>query len=155
MKTVIASIVMASTALAGCTTSGGMALSPGERSGAAPGTIVYAVNPAIIASFTAGVTTLEQVEARLGKPAGSTHAASGNQVIAYAITRNESVDSDRTPETGTALPRRHKIRYTTLLSFDPQGRWITAWTRTDDLGDASPGALGNMASGDIMRNIGG
>ncbi|GLQ93482.1 hypothetical protein GCM10007901_24330 [Dyella acidisoli] len=116
---------------------------------------MYAVNPATIASFTVGVTTIDQVEATLGKPAGAVRTPSGNQVIAYAITRNENVSNDRTPETGTALPKRHKVRYSTMLSFDAQGRWITSWTRTDDLGDASPGSLGNMGAGDVMRNIGG
>ncbi|GLQ88237.1 hypothetical protein ISS98_16850 [Dyella flagellata] len=116
---------------------------------------MYAVNPAIIASFTAGVTTIDQVETRLGKPAGAVRTPSGDQVIAYAVTRNEIYGNDRTPETGTALPKRHKMRYSTMLSFDAQGRWIRSWTRTDDLGDASPGALGNMGAGDIMRNIGG
>jgi len=155
MKTFMAAVVMASTVLAACATSGGAPPSPSGRSSTASSTIVYAVNPAIIASFTVGVTTIGEVEARLGKPAGVARTSSGNQVIAYATTRNESVDGDRTPETGTALPRRHKIRYTTMLSFDAQGHWLTSWTRTDDLGDASPGALGNMAAGDIMRNIGG
>jgi hypothetical protein len=153
MKKFMAAIVIASTVLAGCGTPGGTASSPSASSGttSAPSK-GYAVNPATIASFKAGATTLDQVEATLGKPVGAVRTPSGNQVIAYVKVRSEDVDNDRTPETGTALPKRHKIRYATMLSFDAQGRWISSWTRVDDLGDASPTALGHFDAGDILTN---
>ena len=114
--------------------------------------MVYAVNPATLASFQPGVTTIDQAEATLGKPAGAVRTPSGNQVIAYVKVRNEDVNGDRIPETGSALPKRHKIRYSTMLAFDPQGRWIRSWTRTDDLGDSSPNALGHFDAGDVLTN---
>jgi ABC-type transport system substrate-binding protein len=153
MKKFMAAIVIASIALAGCSTTSGPSSSQSESSSTTyTPAKVYAVNPATIASFKAGATTLDQVEATLGKPVGAVRTPSGNQVIAYVKVRSEDVDNDRTPETGTALPKRHKIRYATMLSFDAQGRWISSWTRVDDLGDASPTALGHFDAGDILTN---
>ena len=153
MNKFMAAIVIASMALAGCSTSGDTTPARSESSGVtytpAKG---YAVNPDTIASFKAGTTTVDQVEATLGKPVGAVRTPSGNQVIAYVKVRTEDVSNDRTPETGTALPKRHKVRYATMLSFDPQGRWINSWTRVDDLGDASPSALGHFDVGDVLTN---
>lgn len=152
MNKFMAAIVIASLALAGCSTAG-TAPSQNESSGETlTSAKMYAVNPETIASFKAGATTLDQVEATLGKPVGAVRTPSGNQVIAYVKVRNEDVNNDRTPETGTALPKRHKVRYATMLSFDSQGRWIKSWTRVDDLGDASPSALGHFDAGDILTN---
>jgi hypothetical protein len=153
MNKFMAAIVMTGMALAGCSTSGGTAASQNESSGTTyTPAKEYAVNPETIASFKAGATTLDQVEATLGKPVGAVRTPSGNQVIAYVKVRNEDVNNDRTPETGTALPKRHKVQYSTMLSFDPQGRWIKSWTRVDDLGDASPTALGHFNAGDVLTN---
>lgn len=153
MNKFMAAIVIASLALAGCSTSGGSAPAQSESSGVtyAPAQM-YAVSPETIASFKAGATTLDQVEAALGKPVGAVRTPSGNQVIAYVKVRSQDVNNDRTPETGTALPKRHKVRYATMLSFDTQGRWINSWTRVDDLGDASPTALGHFNAGDVLTN---
>jgi hypothetical protein len=153
MKKFMAAIVIAGIVLAGCSTSGGSAPSQKDPPGVtyAPPKI-YAVDPSTIATFKVGVTTMDQVEGMLGKPLGAVRTPSGNQVIAYAKTRTEDVNNDRTPETGTALPKRHKIRYATMLAFDPQGHWINSWTRVDDLGDASPSALGHFDAGDILTN---
>ena len=153
MNKFMAAIVIASMALAGCSTSGGTAPSQSESSSTtSTPTKAYAVNPDTIASFKTGATTLDQVEATLGKPVGAVRTPSGNQVIAYVKVRTEDINNDRTPETGTALPKRHKVRYATMLSFDPQGHWIKSWTRVDDLGDASPSALGHFDAGDVLTN---
>jgi hypothetical protein len=152
MKTFMAAIVIGSTALAGYSTSAGAAPAPQSASSSAPSVAAYAVSPATLASFKPGVTTIDQVEAVLGKPVGAVRTPSGNQVIAYTKIRNEDVNGDRTPETGTALPKRHKIRYATMLAFDPQGRWLKSWTRSDDLGDSSPSALGHFNAGDVLTN---
>jgi PBP1b-binding outer membrane lipoprotein LpoB len=153
MNKFMAAIVIASIVLAGCSTSGGTAPSQSDSSGTTYTPVkAYAVNPEMIASFKAGATTIDQVEATLGKPVGAVRTPSGNQVIAYVKVLNEDVNNDRTPETGTALPKRHKVRYATMLSFDPQGRWINSWTRVDDLGDASPSALGHFDAGDVLTN---
>ena len=148
MKKLMAVIaVLAVMAQVGCSTTGGTA-----SSNAAAG--ATQINPATLASFQVGVTTLDQVEAALGKPVKSIRAASGDYVILYARIRIENV-GDRTPETGTALPRRHRMQHSTLLSFDPQGRFLASWIRTDDLGDASLTALGNLNPGDILTSAGG
>jgi hypothetical protein len=153
MNKFMAAIVIASMALVGCSTSGDTTPARSESSGVTyTPTKGYAVNPDTIASFKAGTTTVDQVEATLGKPVGAVRTPSGNQVIAYVKVRTEDVSNDRTPETGTALPKRHKVRYATMLSFDPQGRWLNSWTRVDDLGDASPSALGHFDVGDVLTN---
>jgi hypothetical protein len=158
MKALIVTIVMA-TALAGCATSGGSATSQDApssvASGSAPRVMYYGADPATVASFKTGVTTIDQAENLLGKPAGAVRTPAGNQIIAYVKYRNEDVNGDRTPETGTALPKRHKIRYTTMLAFDVQGRLINVRNRTDDLGDSSPSALGHFDNGDILTSEGG
>ena len=153
MNKFMAAIVITGIALTGCNTSGGSPPAQSESSGVTyTPTKMYAVNPETIASFKAGATTLDQVEATLGKPVGAVRTPSGNQVIAYVKVHTEDVSNDRTPETGTALPKRHKVRYATMLSFDAQGRWIKSWTRVDDLGDASPSALGHFDAGEVLTN---
>jgi hypothetical protein len=153
MKKFMAAIVIAGIVLAGCSTSGGSTPSQTDPPSVTntPAKL-YAVSPEMLASFKVGVTTIDQVESTLGKPIGAVRTPSGNQVIAYTKIRAEDVNNDRTPETGTALPKRHKVRYATMLAFDPQGRWINSWTRVDDLGDASPSALGHFDAGDILTN---
>jgi hypothetical protein len=147
MKKLVAVMVLGALTQAACSTTGGTAT-------ATTGTAGNQVNPATLASFQTGVTTIDQVEATLGKPVKSVRADSGDDVILYARIRVENV-GDSTPETGSALPRRHRVQYSTLLSFDPQGRFITSWTRTDDLGDASPTALGKFNAGDILTSASG
>jgi ABC-type transport system substrate-binding protein len=155
MKKLMTAVVIASVLMAGCTTSGGTTSSQDALSNQAQArTIRYAVNPATIATFKTGVTTIDQVEVLLGKPAGMVRTPAGHQVIAYTMIRSEDLNSDRTPVLGTALPPRHKVRYTTLLSFDQKGYWITSWTRTDDLGNASPTALGHFDMGDVLGGVG-
>lgn len=142
MKKLVAVIVLGALTQIGCSTTGGNAAAQVKTGGAE-------VNPNTVASFQTGVTTLDQVEAALGQPIKSVRTVNGDNVIMYAKVRVESV-GDATPETGSALPKRHRMQYSTLLSFDPQGRFLTSWTRTDDLGDASPSALGKFNAGDIL-----
>ena len=146
MKKFVAVIVIATMTQVGCGTTGGEM--HGEASRVSP------VNSATVASFQPGVTTLAQVEAALGAPAKSTRMSNGNVVILYARVRIEDT-GDLTPETGSALPKRHKVQHSTLLAFDQQGRLLTSWTRVDDLGDASPSALGKFNRGDILTNASG
>ena len=75
----------------------------------------FGANKQIIASFRPGVTTLDQAQSLLGKPAGMVRTPKGNQVIVYAVKRIENVNNDRTPETGSALPKRHRVQYSTLI----------------------------------------
>lgn len=147
MKKLVAVIVFGALTQVGCSSTGGIAATQVRTGG-------NAISPATLASFQTGVTTLDQVEATLGKPVKAVRTDSGNSVILYARVRVENA-GDAAPETGSALPRHHRVQYSTMLSFDPQGRFLSAWTRTDDLGDASPGALGKFNAGDVLTSASG
>lgn len=148
MKKLIAVVAVGSLiALAGCGTTARKPMVPLATSQAP--NMEFGVSAQTVASFQAGVTTMVQAETILGKPTGAVRTPKGNQIVVYAVQRVEDVSSDRTPETGTALPKRHRVQYSTLLSFDPQGRYIHSWTTTNDLGNASPTALGNLTTGDV------
>lgn len=126
----------------------------GQAEAKKPSKPIYAVNPDVVATFKPGVTTLAQVEAALGNPVKSVRVANGDSLILYAKRRVEDVDG-ATPETGSALPPRHRVQYSTVLSFDPQGHYMTAINRVDDLGDSSPTALGHFDAGDVLTNADG
>jgi hypothetical protein len=147
MRKLVVAIAVAVLMQAGCSSTGGVAATQVKNGGSG-------INPASLASFQTGVTTLDQVEATLGKPIKSVRGDGGNSVILYARVRLENA-GDKTPETGSALPKRHRVQYSTLLAFDPQGHFLTSWTRTDDLGDASPTALGSFNAGDILTSASG
>ena len=147
MRKLVAAIVLVALTQVGCSSTGGVAATP-VKSGDS------GVSPTALASFQAGVTTRDQVEATLGKPIKSVRGDSGNSVILYARVRLENA-GDATPETGSSLPKRHRVQYSTLLSFDSQGRFLNSWTRTDDLGDASPTALGKFNEGDVLTSASG
>lgn len=144
MKKLIALVVMEAMLLAGC----GSVNGPATHSMAGHGS---RIDPNVVASFKPGVTTLAQVEAVLGNPVKSQQISSGTNVILYTNVRIEDA-GDHTPETGSALPKRHKFQCATLLTFDTQNRFQTSWTRVDDLGDASPSALGHLDVGDILTS---
>ncbi|HUA79492.1 MAG TPA: hypothetical protein VL997_03910 [Dyella sp.] len=129
-------------------------LAGGQAAAKKPSKPVYAVNPDVVATFKPGVTTMAQVEAVLGNPVKTARVANGDSLILYAKRKIEDVDGS-VPETGSALPKRHRVQYSTVLSFDPQGRFMTSLNRVDDLGDSSPSALGHFDAGDVLTNADG
>jgi hypothetical protein len=147
MRKLVAVIVLGALTQVGCSTTGGSATTDVKRDN-------DQVSPATVASFQTSVTTIGQVEAALGEPIKSVRTASGDDVILYARVRIEAVD-DSTSATASAVPERHRVQYSTLLSFDSEGRFLRSWTRTDDLGDASPGALGKFNMGDVLTSASG
>ncbi|HTV85192.1 MAG TPA: hypothetical protein VME63_07290 [Dyella sp.] len=137
MKKLVAVIALAALVQAGCSSTGGVAPASAKTSGTA-------VSPLTLASFQAGVTTLGQVEATLGQPVKTVRTDSGDSVIQYARVHMESVGN-----------RPHRVRYSTLLSFDSHGRFLRAWTRTDDLGEAWPPTPATLDAGDVAASAGG
>jgi hypothetical protein len=144
MQKLMALMVFAVLTQAGCSTHGDVAVTRVKTGDSA-------ISPATLASFQTGVTTLDQVEATLGRPIKSVRGESGNSVILYARVRVEKA-GDAAPEAGSSLPGSHRVQYSTLLAFDPQGRFLSSWTRTDDLGGASPTTLGKFDMGNVLTS---
>lgn len=116
-------------------------------------TTEHKVDPAAVASFQPGVTTIAQVEAALGPPFQSTRMPDGSQQLQY-VSKYQEVSGDGMPVTGSQLPKRVQKTVSTVLSFDQAGRFVSASSNSTTKDKQWPSSLGNLGSGDIQRQAG-
>ena len=79
----------------------------------------------------------------------------GSDQLQY-ISKVSSVANDGTPTTGSVIPTHIDTNVSTMLSFDPHGHFIRAWSnsKTHKVNSA-PANMGNLQQGDMMRSDGG
>src|SRR5581483_1894521 len=112
------------------------------------------VDPATVASFKPGVTTIAQVESALGQPFQATRMPDGSQQLQY-VSKYQEVAGDGTPTTGSRIPKRVEKTVSTLLTFDPSGHFVSASSNSKSKDNQWPSDLGHLNGGDVQRNGGG
>ncbi|WP_115497216.1 hypothetical protein [Dyella monticola] len=133
-KVVVAAL--AATLLAGCATT------------------AHTFNPATVATFQPGITTVAQAEAALGAPFQSTRMPDGSQQLQYT-SKHEELAGDGTPTTGSKIPKRIETMVSTMLVFDASGHFVKTWSNSKTKSTTWPSDLGHIDSGEIGRNNGG
>jgi PBP1b-binding outer membrane lipoprotein LpoB len=111
------------------------------------------VDPATVASFQPGVTTIAQVESALGQPFQSTRMPDGGQQLQY-INKYQEVAGDGTPTTGSHVPKRVEKTVSTVLSFDASGHFVSASSNSKSKDNQGPSDLGHLNGGDVQRQGG-
>ena len=114
----------------------------------------HKVDPAAIASFQPGVTTIAQAEAALGPPFQSTRMPDGSQQLQY-VSKSQELAGDGLPTTGSQIPKHVEKNVSTVLSFDAGGHFVSASSNSKTQQDTWPSNLGHMDGGDVHRNSGG
>lgn len=112
------------------------------------------VDPATIASFQPGVTTIAQAEAALGQPFQSTRMPDGTQQLQY-VSKTQTATDDM-PTTGSRIPKQTTSTVSTMLSFDQSGHFVRSWSNAKTHDNNSPSDLGHLNQGDVpLRSPGG
>jgi len=99
--------ILASALLAGCASSG------------------TKVDPRVVSTFEPGITTIAQVEAKLGKPNATTRLSDGSIQIVYAYTHSQGSGS-WIPFVGVFRGHADANTVTESLTFDKTGLFIQA-----------------------------
>jgi outer membrane protein assembly factor BamE (lipoprotein component of BamABCDE complex) len=108
------------------------------------------VDPATVASFQPGVTTIAQVEAALGQPFQATRLPDGRQQLQY-VSKRQEVSGDGMP-TGSQIPKHVEKTVSTVLSFDKDGRFVSASSDSKTKDNKQwPSNLGSLGGGDVQR----
>lgn len=109
------------------------------------------VDPATIASFQPGVTTVAQVEAKLGQPYQTTRMPDGTQQWQY-VSKVQDLAADNLPTTGSEISKRTTTTVSTMLAFDQSGQFLRSWSNSQTQDNHKwPSNLGNLEQGDIPR----
>jgi hypothetical protein len=111
------------------------------------------VDPATVASFQPGVTTVAQVEAALGPPFQASRMPDGSQQLQY-VSKYQEVSGDGLPTTGSQIPKRVEKTVSTVLRFDQDGHFLSSSSNAKTKDNQWPSNLGNLGSGDMKRNAG-
>ena len=109
-------ILAVSLALAGCVSSG------------------TKVDPDAVASFQRGVTTLSDVEARLGPPTALSTALDGSMVAVYSYAHASTRAATFIPVVGLFAGGADVHGQTVALRFAPDGRYIEASSSVTNAG---------------------
>jgi len=117
-------------------------------------TTAQTFNPAAVATFQPGVTTVVQAEATLGAPFQSTRLPDGSEQLQY-ISKHDQLAGDGMPTTGSKVPKRIETIVSTMLVFDANGHFVKTWSTSKTKNTAWPSDLGHLDSGDVGRNTGG
>lgn len=113
----------------------------------------HAFDPATVATFHPGVTTIAQAEAALGPPFQATRMPDGTEQLQY-VSKHQQLAGDGMPVTGSQVPKRVETVVSTTLSFDASGLFVRSWSNSKTRSNAWPSDLGHLDSGDINRNAG-
>jgi outer membrane protein assembly factor BamE (lipoprotein component of BamABCDE complex) len=108
MKNYISKIVNAaalSLLLAGCVTMGNK------------------IDPAVVASFQPGVTTITEVKAKLGEPTQMTQESNGSTILLYSFASSKQSASSFIPGVGAFVGSNSTESQMTELSFDKSGKF--------------------------------
>ena len=112
------------------------------------------VDPATIASFQPGVTTIAQVESTLGQPFQATRMPDGSQQLQY-VSKYQEVAGDGTPTTGSQIPKHVEKTVSTVLSFDQSGHFVSSSSSSKTKENQGLDNLGHLDGGDVQRKSGG
>ncbi|GLQ92787.1 hypothetical protein [Dyella acidisoli] len=134
MNKVVAAMV-AAMVLAGCATS------------------AQKVDPATIASFQPGVTTIAQVESALGQPFQATRMPDGSQQLQY-VSKYQEVTGDGTPTTGSQIPKHVEKTVSTVLSFDQSGHFVSSSSNAKTKENQGLSNLGHLNGGEAIQEGG-
>ena len=111
------------------------------------------VDPATIASFQPGVTTIAQVESALGQPFQATRMPDGSQQLQY-VSKYQEVSGDGVPTTGSQIPKHVEKTVSTVLSFDQNGHFVSSSSSSKTKDNPGLSNLGHLDGGDVQRQSG-
>jgi PBP1b-binding outer membrane lipoprotein LpoB len=102
--------------------------------GCATTTAAGRFDPATVATFQPGVTTIAQVETALGPPYQSMKMPDGTQQLQY-ISKVQDLSADDTPTTGSAIHKRTTAMVSTMLTFDQSGHFLSSSSNSTTQGN--------------------
>lgn len=82
------------------------------------------VDPAAVQAFQPGVTTLAQVEAKLGAPNETVTNSDGTTSISYVFTHAQASGSSFIPIVGAFVGHTNATSTVATLTFDKSGRFV-------------------------------
>ncbi|MGH8158398.1 MAG: hypothetical protein ACREPQ_09770 [Rhodanobacter sp.] len=104
-------------------------------------TVGTKVDPAVVATFKPGVTTVAQAESQLGQPNQVTQMPDGGTLLVYNFVSTKASGSTFIPVAGAFVGHSDSQNQMTELFFDQQGFYQKSWATS---GQTSAGMINHQ-----------
>lgn len=86
-------------------------------------TVGTKIDPSVVSSFQPGVTTMNEVKAKLGEPSQTTSMSDGGTQLVYSFAHSQSSGSSFIPVVGAFVGQNNTESQVVEISFDRKGKF--------------------------------